>query len=728
MKITASNMLLMAGLIAAGNTTVYAQQAKEDLVLEEVLVTARKRVESLQDVSVAVSAVTAQALDDAHIRNSAELTKLVPSLTLGSGGGESFAIRGVGTLAYSVGVEPSVSTMIDGVVLGRPEQSFMQLVDIQRVEVLRGPQGSLFGKNSSAGVVHFITRDPSEEFEAEVSGSAIEHDEYRIGVTVSAPLTDTLGARLTYGGVRDDGYIKNVYDGDTYNGGDSDTVRFKLRWQPTLDLDFKWSSDYASTDDTNRVRPQRIVVSPLVAEELLPVVASKKNDRVNLDGRIYKDVDTFGHSLEVNWDIGDYTLTSISAYRDYDKDEQGDIDGRPTNPVGFDQVAHDQQNQFSQEFRIASPAYGSFHYVAGLYAFLQDLDRQFTRDVVGTVSTADFSVDTTNYAAFGEMTYELSDTVRAIAGGRYTYDDLDYDFKREGPIPGPVAPFSDSDDDTDFSTKLALEWDVLDSAMTYFSYAEGYKGQAYNVIFGATPPLELVDPETSKTYELGWKSELFERRVMLNAVLFRTDYDDFQGQTQILDGKNTAFVLTNAGEVRTQGLELDFTALASENLTVFGGVAFIDATIEDFKNGPCSSGQKFRGECPDQSQDLSDGDLPFSPDWKVSLNANYTVPLDSMPFDLVAKFAYQGQDDTLMDITQDRYTEQGSYHIFDLALTLDAHDLRWDATVYVKNVTDESYVTSIVSQPVQFSPGGYTHGLPKNAQRIYGVELRYRWF
>jgi iron complex outermembrane receptor protein len=728
MKIKSGTSLLMAGLMAAGNTAVHAQQERESLVLEEVLVVARKREENVQDVSIAVSALSGTELTDAHIRDSAELSKLVPSLTVGEGGGNSFVIRGIGTLVFTNGAEASVSTMLDGVVLGRSNQSFMKLVDIQRVEVLRGPQGTLFGKNSTAGVVHFITKDPSDEFEGQMNATAIEDDEYRLGGTVSGPLTDTLGARLTYGGVRDDGYIKNVYDGDYYNGGDSDTVRLKMRWEPTYGLDLKWSSDYTSEDDTARVRPPRIVADPAIAEELLPVVASDDNDEVNLDGNIFKDIDTWGHALNIDWDLGEHTLTSITGYREYEQDAEADNDGRPTNPQNFTQKISDDQSQFTQEFRLVSPADKSLRYVVGVYAFLQELDKENARTFPTGGNVATSKVENTNYAAFGELTYDITDTVRGIVGGRFTYDELEYDFKRTGNVFPEISPTDDSADDTDFSPKLALEWDVLDDAMTYVSYAEGYKGQAFNVTFG-TQPGDPIDPELSTTYEWGIKSTLLGGRVRLNVALFRTDYDDFQSQALIDDDNTTAFILTNAGDVRTEGLEVDITGRVTENLTIFGGVAFIDASLEEFENAPCSNGQKFYGECPEsQVQDISGGDLPFSPDWKVSLNANYAIPLETMPFDLVVKASYQGQDDMLTDISQDKRTVQDSYNVFDLALSMEAGDGHWDATVFVKNITDENYTSAIISDIQIFNPGGYSHVLPKNASRTVGAEVRYYWF
>jgi len=722
-----SSGLLTASLLTLSHAPVYASD-EAVLALEEVIVTARKRAENMQDVSVAVSAVTSSALTNAHIRNSVEITKLVPSLTVaGSGDSQSFAIRGIGTYAYSSGVEPSVASMIDGVVLGRSQHSFMQLVDIERVEVLRGPQGSLFGKNSSAGVVHFITKGTSDEFEAELSTSVIEKGEYRVGGTVSAPITNNLGFRLTYGGIRDDGFIENVFDGQSYGGGDSDTFRGKLYWTPTDDLEVKWISDFASKDDGSNVQTYRIVNGQPLADLIAPVVASPDNYQANLDGEIDKAVESEGHSLEVHWDIGGYTLTSISAYRTFESTSRNDVDARPDNPSDLNQAAVDAQQQVSQEIRISSSAGESIHYVAGLYGFQQTNDRTFTRDVLGTSGIADFTVDTTNYAAFGEVTFELADNLRAIAGGRYTYDKLEYEFVRESVFPASVGPFSDSTDDTDLSLKGVLEWDVDEQSMAYLSYTEGYKGQAFNVTYGTSPPLAPVKAELSTTYELGFKSTLFDERLRLNSAIFRTEYQDFQGQQFIDDGGNSIYVLTNAGNVSTQGVELEFVALMSENLTMFGGVALVDAKIDDFNGGPCSAGQTSRGECPLGSQDLSGKELPYSPDWKVNINANYQVPLETMPFDLVVKLAYQGQGEAQMDISQDRYTIQEAYHTFDLALTLKDEQSRWDVTAFVKNLTDQHYASGIISQISLFSTEGYTQVLSKHSRRTLGAELNYRF-
>lgn len=252
--------------------------------------------------------------------------------------------------------------------------------------------------------------------------------------------------------------------------------------------------------------------------------------------------------------------------------------------------------------------------------------------------------------------------------------------------------------------------------------------------------LDPVDPETSDAWELGLKSYLFDKTMMLNIAVFHTEYSDFQAESFIDDGSGDgtgAFVLSNAGEVTTEGVEVDFSWRPMDSLTFFGGLSYIDAQIDDYKNGPCSFGQIAAATPPScataanggtSSQDLSGGELPNSPDWRVTLNALYRMPLDDLPFGLALRGNYRWQDDVLFTIAQDEGTIQDSYGILDLSLELHGDDENYSATLFVKNVTDEFYVSNIASLSTAAVPGGgYSHIVPKSAERTVGVDLRYRW-
>ncbi|MCX2980102.1 TonB-dependent receptor [Halieaceae bacterium IMCC14734] len=764
MKLSVTSRALLPAIFVSLPITMPQAVAQERMALEEVIVTARKREQSLQDVSVAVTALTDTAIAEAQIYTSEDLVQLVPSLTFQQGSNprqSSFNIRGIGTQSFSTGVEPSVSTMLDGVVMGRSGQAFMQLLDVERVEVLRGPQGTLFGKNASAGVLHIITKDPTEEFSGEVMAGAAENNEYRAGATIAGPITDNLGFRLSASGSDVDGWIKNYYDGEDLNNSKDYSVRGKLRWDVSDTVQIKWSSDYSDLDCNCTVSTIRSL-EPFngndaqiqgILDEIDPVQVGEENIETNVNSENYTDWESWGHALEVNWDIGEFTLTSITAYREFSVAASIDNDNRPTTPLGFDQDGGTEQEQFTQELRLASPASDRLNYVVGLYYFDQKVSRQFRRSFefapgLPGVGISTFAVDTTNWAAFGEINYSFNDAWRMVLGARYTQDDLKYVFgrTREGlavGIPAPVEPTPGETDNDDLSGKLALEWSFNDDAMLYASYSQGYKGPAYDVTFGTDPTtLEPVDPETSDAYELGMKSVWFDNRLILNAALFMTEFENFQGQAFFdpdgdpgcapdnpgcdPDDQPGSFLLVNAGEVETKGLEVDFTALVTDNFRLYGGFAFIDAEITDYRGGNCSFGQTFRGECPDGTQDLSGGVMPHSPDWKVALTAQYNWELPTS-FDLILQGTYKAQDDVLYSLSQDEFTWQDGYGTLDLSAKLADRDARWEATVYVKNATDEWHVSGIGSNISQFLPNGYIHSVPLNYQRRFGAEVRFRW-
>lgn len=764
-----SAMVLAGGMLigASVSPSVHAQT----LALEEVVVTATKRETNLQDVAVAVTALSADFLKEAHIQSSEDLTHLVPSLNLQKGSNPrqtSFSIRGIGTQSFSSAAEPSVSSMLDGVVMGRSAQSFMQLLDVQRVEVLRGPQGTLFGKNSTGGVVHIITQNPTSEHSGEIMASVISDEEYRGGLSVAGPLSDTVGYRFSAVGGTTEGYTRNVFDGSDLDGIDTWNVRGKLRWEPSDTLEFKFASDYGKRSCECTTAPLRSIDLFESADgsisnaddipELLalidPITPSFENQTVSIDKRPFSDSASWGSSMEANWDVGEFTLTSITASRGFEVNGFGDVDNLPVTRLGFDQFGSSEQEQFTQEFRITSPADRQLTYVAGVFYFDQEVKRTFRRQfeiVPGDpgIGIASMAVDTRNWAAFGELTWNFSDSMRILFGARYTEDELEFLFSRtqEGlqlGVPAAVPATPGATDETDLSGKVALQWDFNDAGMAYLSFTQGYKGPAYDVAFGTDPVgLLRVEPETSDSWELGIKTSLLDDRVRLNAAIFHSVYDDFQAQAFFdpdgvpdcpdddpncePDNEPGSFKLINAGEVSTQGVELDFLAQVSKNLRLSGGLAFIDAKIDDYPAGQCSGGQTFRGECPLGLQDISGGDLPYSPDWKVSLTAAYTQKLGN-GFDVLYKASVRAQDDTQYSLSQDENTIGESYAIIDASLVLKSHSDHWETSLFVKNVADEFYVTAIQANNAAFLPNGYAHRYSKLSRRTFGMELRYRWF
>ncbi|MCB1689770.1 MAG: TonB-dependent receptor [Halioglobus sp.] len=721
-------------------------------ILEELIVTAQKREQNLQDVPVGVSLLSGRAMMEAQLKNAAELATLIPTLNVQASSGPStasFNIRGIGTQAFSVGVDPSVSTMLDGVVMGRSGMAFLDLVDVQRVEVLRGPQGTLYGKNASGGVVHIITKDPTPELSGTAAATAIQDDEYRLDGSISGPITDTLGYRFTASGVDDDGYAENYYNGDNLNSSQSYNLRGKLLWQADENLEFLLASDYSWSDcKCTALSVRSVGDSPgqeALLEELLPVVPSDHNQDVNNDERTFTHLRSSGVSLTTNWEVNDFTLTSITAYRDWKSESWVDLDNLPGNPIQLTapKPPLTKQDQFSQEIRLASPPTDWGSYVVGAYYFEQHIDSSSTLQTdlafpnapEPTVRAASTKVSGENSALFGEVNFNLKSDWVLILGGRLTYDDLNY--RTTAYLSGANAfgvfaddnggvPVSETLNKTNFSPKVALQWDVTDSAMAYVSYVSGYKGPAFDTTLVAAGT--EIDPETSDAWETGLKSRWLDDRLFINASVYYAEYKDFQAQSFVEDPNVVGlgnFIVVNAGEVSTQGVEIEFMAAPMDDWTMTGGITYTDATIEDYPKGNCNGPQKQRGECPDGFQDLSGGTLPYTPEWKANLSTDYTVRLQDIPFDVVLGMNVRWQDQVLYEMSQDKNSEQDAYGIVDLRATLLGKSEGYRITAFVKNVFDENYATLIFGHSEVLIPNGYLQLVPKYANRMAGVEFRY---
>jgi iron complex outermembrane receptor protein len=356
---------------------------------------------------------------------------------------------------------------------------------------------------------------------------------------------------------------------------------------------------------------------------------------------------------------------------------------------------------------------------------------------VGFLGSMDATTDTTNYAAYGQINWDLSVDFRLLAGMRYTNDELDFEFERtgtiiQGGVPIPPQPrFEDGTDDNDTSFKLGAQWDFDEDNMVYLTWSEGYKSAAYNIVFETSPDIEPVDAETSDAWELGLKSTLFDNRLILNTTLFYTKFQDFQSQAQ--DATTGQFSLLNVGDVVTQGLEMDFIARPAENWDLFGGLAWIDTEIKDFENAPCSPAQRLdpTGECAlTGSQDISGEGMPFSPDFRFSLSSRYLIPTD-MSFDISLVATYRWQDEVLYSIDQDKNKVQDAYGVLDLSVGLLDDAGSYEVNLYVNNVLDEDYATAIFHNNIFSNAANgalpYDQFIPRDAERRVGLEFRYFW-
>ncbi|HSC82542.1 MAG TPA: TonB-dependent receptor [Pseudomonas sp.] len=728
-SINSRSPLAAAILLAALGQSAWAAESQaadaeeQATALSTVTVTATRREESLQKVPVAVSVVDGEQLERDNRNSVASIVQQVPTLNYRTGASNkdtSLFIRGVGTISTSPGVEPTVATVVDGVVFGRPGQSTLDLLDLQRIEVLRGPQGTLFGKNASAGVLNIVSKDAPEQTSGYADYSHFGGgNENRLRFGIGGRLSDTLKGSLSTLLGKYDGNVENVANGHDVNGYDRKGVRGKLEFEPSDDFKFTLIADHSDGEDDI---PSGVIVSttsPAFASALQPVNPSDHNRDINSDYKTHVEDQNSGLSGQADWQLGDYTLTSITAWRGWDNTQYQDGDRSAQLPLT---ASHDKgevdYDQYSQELRLTSPK-GEFNeYVLGAYYFHGNSDETYKRlSVNGGVANsgrADYSVSNDSVALFGENTFNFTEDFRGLLGLRWTHDDLEYDHRRLSSSATPVTgiqPSTSSEgsvDEDGFSGRTGLQYDFSDNLTGYATYSRGYKGPAYNTFFNMQPrDTEALKPETSDAYEVGLKSTAWNNRLTANLAVFHTDYDNYQANFFDTVANQVVTRLVNAGSVKTQGVELDYSLQATRQLKFSGAVAYTKARVDHFNCPPGAA-----ATC-----DIDGGRLPFSPDWKSYVRADYSIPLDN-GLDVELSSDYSWQDDVQFSLDQNPDTIQGAYGIWNASLALaDYHD-GWRVALIGKNLADKSYAQALASG------GTYIYrSVPRDDERYFGVQL-----
>ena len=750
--------LHLLALAAFAATAAQAQQtpAPDTGKLETVVITATKRAQPLQTTPIAVSVVTGAQLEESNLNNLSTIVQQMPTVnfrTNASNKDSALFIRGVGTISTSPGVEPTVSLVLDGVVTARPGQATLDLVEVDRIEVLRGPQGTLFGKNSSAGVVNIVTRAPGKKTEGYVDLSVYQGSERRVRAGVSGELAPNLvRGSLSLMDAKFDGNVTNVFDGSKVNGYDRQGIRGRLDITPAKDLKITLIADHAKAlDDTptgvayatdvHTYPTNATTANPLFAAAVSPVVPSPTNRQINSQMHTRVADTNQGLSAQVDWTVGDLQLTSITAQRKWKNTQFQDQDRLGTVYRQFNQTADRGDLDFtqtSQELRVASTRKQFFEYVAGLYYFEGKNDEQYRRDVTRCPASAEpalpsglvpctaattttdngvatYGVRTKSKALFGEGTFNFSEALRGIAGLRFTQDDLSYYHGRVASaagIPGVAATratVNGSTRENAVSGRIGPQFELSKDMMAYATYSRGYKGPAYNVFFNMSPTQDnVLAPEKSESYEVGLKTELLDKRLRLNLAAFQTDYDGYQANVPDLVNGVIVTRLINAGKVSTKGVELDLTARVTPSLTVNAGLANILARVKAFA---CPVGAA-------ASCDINGKPLPFSPDWKASLRVKYSQPLSgSLSIDYGADVSWQSR--TNFDLQQQPDSFQAEYTIVNASIALQS-TAGWRLALVGKNLTDQSYASFI-----QSSGNHINRYVPRDDKRYFGVNFRY---
>ena len=724
------------------------QAASPSTEIEEIIVTATKREESLQTVPVAVSVLSGTQLQQANLNAMESISTQIPTVNFranASNKDTALFIRGVGTITTSQGAEPSVSTVVDGVVFGRAGMATMDLMDVARLEVLRGPQGTLFGKNASAGVINIVSKPIADETEGFVDLGWYEGNERRIRAGVSGGLTDSVKGSLNAMYGEFDGVVRNTFLDEDVQGYDRKGVRGKLEIAASDNVDIALIADYMKSEDTNTRGPWYLP-NAAVRAAIAPIEPGVENRDVSTNVLERVDDENWGLSAQIDWDVALGTVTSITAYRAWDNTQYQDIDG--TAQV-YNQIAQlgdkgvVEYNQFSQELRLASPGGKFFDYVLGVFYYDSESDEVYRRDRVqcnGTLPNlpngltpcaavtqgygeAKYGSELTSWSIFGEGTFNFTDQWRGILGLRYTGDDLSFHHERFSTFPvfvGGIRPtkalVNGQTDESGMSGRIGLQYDITDDVMTYVTYSQGYKGPAFNVFFNLQSFDEApLSNETSDSWEIGLKSMLFDNRLRLNIALFDTQFEGYQANYGDLVGGVPVTRLINAGDVSTQGVEVDFEALITENFSLFGALAYTDAKVDKFNCPPGSV--PGTATCPA----LNGEQLPFAPEWKVTIGANYGVDVGSdMRLDFGLNYRYQ--DDTRYDLALNTPTAdyiEPSWSVLDGSIALSPGSERWRVALLGKNLTDESYSTNRLN--------GVQRGVPRDDEMYWGMTARWNF-
>jgi len=783
-------------------------QDSSSFALEEIIVTANRQEERLQDVAMSVSAFGSDFLQDSGITDLTNLDEYTPNLKITPGTnarGTSFRIRGIGSVGANSGIDPSVGIFLDGVYQGRAGMSIGDLVDVERVEVLRGPQGTLYGKNTAAGALSVITKRPTSEFESLLELGYDTDELLELRGMVNLPLGESGHAvRLSGFTVDGDHLYENTYNGEGLNdenkwggrarflfdmkgpGSDEGLGEFLVTLDYTKEdkdccafavIDYEGLSPLNTPSTNNPSAEWQAMLGPNDqdkpilqytafedSEGFSPPSPDPFSDDYWLNSDVFSKTEVGGVALEWNRMMtNDATLTFINAWRFYEVDTALDGDFTAYEASGAtDQVDLDQ---YSSELRLASPGGGTIEGQAGLYAYYSELDsvgtfaqgqslyENATIRIAGTNIDAPMSLffpegsvntdvnlyETTSFAAFGQLIWNINEEFSATLGMRYTYEKKE----REGsqtsdpvppgglelpPIAGPDIEYDHDRSDSDISPSLNLRYFYSPDIMGYASVSRGFKSGGFDQRRVAEADDGQFDEEIATSYELGWKTTLYDRRLQFNGTLFLVDYEDFQAQS--FNGAQVR--VTNAGDLRSYGSELELVFMPMAKMTIGSAVGYVKAEYQSFENGQCTIDQVFTqyyivdgaqygspGTESQCTQDLGGEPLDNAPEWTVSSYIQYDFDVGEQLLG-IARLEHNFIDSFYLDQDLDENLTNDQVNLVNFRLSLANAARDWDVSVWGRNILDEEYYSWGLDIPVL---GGYAGIVAPHA--TYGVTLRW---
>ena len=725
--------MLLAASALAGPAAAFAQEAPAESQggLDDIIVTAQKRAEGLSDVPISISAVSGKQVESYGQTNLEQISSSVPNLKITQTAiANRIAIRGIAS-GDNKGFEQSVAMFVDGVYYGRDQLSRLPLVDMERVEVLRGPQPTLFGKNAIAGAVNITTRSPTDEFEGTVSGLyEFNHKELQLTGVLSGPLSDGIEARVVGYHRSMDGYFYNQKLQRNEPNVDEYYVRGKVEFDKGGPLAAELKLEYADFAMKGQPRDVFGAVGNYNAVFQGPFFVSTVPDYVREDNGYESRNKVFGATLNADLEIGEHTLTSVTSLLDYKTREIVDVDFSGISFLDGTNLREDYR-QFSQELRLTSPGGEAFNYIGGVYYQHAKLDVQdftlFNPTFLGlgapfnalgdTRNDRDYSQTSDLISAFAQGELSLTDQLRVTAGARFNHE------KKSGRrslaiVQGPLstAPaavvaavfralnieahsIAGKLSEDSFNPMVNVQFDATDDLMLYASYARGTKAGGFDIRSNSLPTSTTVakpgafefQDESADNFEAGLKYK--GRDVAFNLSFYRTKYKDLQ--VNIFDG-TLNFNVRNAAAARTQGIEADFRAALAEGLTISGAIAYLDFKFTNFTDGQC---YYLQTPGPGGFCDYSGKRNALSPKWSGNLNVDYWTPVGSdlkLSFNVNADFS----SSYIAAANLDPRTYQGSYAKLGARIGLGQIDNRWEVALIGRNLTNQRILQTASSMPL----------------------------
>jgi iron complex outermembrane receptor protein len=700
----------------------------------EIVVTAQKRAQNLQDVPISVTAFDNTAIREAGFTNSLSIGDQVPNLEIKTFGGvPNIFIRGVGNNDFNASSIGPISIYRDDVVVASTGSQIFSLFDLERIEVVRGPQGTLFGKNTTGGAIQFFSRLPDGEFEGNARFGYGRFNLFEGEAAASVPLAEGLSLRVAGIVRRRDGEKRNLFTGERAINIDEAAARAILRWQPTSDTDIRLTvgggrdrSDYL----------QNKPVGTINGADLFGYSDPFPNDPnlLNFNGQSRNYSNNVFVNLNIAQSFGDFTFKSISGYDKSSVDNRVDVDGgtKRVDEINFLTDAE----QLTQEFQLAYDN-GPLNAIAGLYYFQEDLNADSNADLLGELTFAQGALPlitratrkNTAYAIFGQATYALLPTLRLTLGGRYTIDKVRathradlipgfFDANIPDGTPVPLIPFAALRDTyKSFSWRVAADFDVTDDILAYASVDRGFKAGGFNLgIMTSIDERTQVDPEYLTSYEVGLKTTLFDRRLRLNLSAFYYDYSDLQvlSVNRQAGSAVPTLGLDNAADATIKGIEVEATAAPADWLDMGLNLGILDAKYKNYLSGAIDP-------VTGDPRDFSGNRMPGAPKFSLSTFAQVTVPVGRFETRWRAEYNYTGKK--YYNNAQSELISSGEgYGLINLRVAFADPDQGWELAAWARNVTGKAYIVDATdTSGFGFVPRYY------GERATYGAEFSFKF-